>query len=321
MGPTQWPWRAGCIPDGVSAPADSDDEAGGTRWPFAEGDAIVPGRHVVQRLGGGTEYEAFLAWDERLMSLVVAKCLRPHRVADGDSLRRLRRETEYLMTLRHPVVVRGLDAVLDGPRPHVVMEHLEGPNLASLLRRSGALALQQLIPLALQVVGALHYLHAEAVVHLDVKPRNIIMSAPPRLIDLSVARSLEEASRITGQIGTDAYMAPEQCDPGLAQIGPPADIWGVGATLFHAVAGAVPFPRQSAAADSDDLATRFPQLHASPPALPGDAPPALGALVGDCLRPAPEQRPTAAEVVERLEPLISALPRRPVLRRMRPRLR
>ena len=305
----------------MSAPADSEDEAGGTRWPFAEGDEIVPGRLVVQRLGGGTEYEAFLAWDERLMSLVVAKCLRPHRVDDGDSLRRLRREADYLMTLRHPVVVRGLDAVLDGPRPHVVMEHLEGPNLASLLRRSGALALQQLIPLALQVAGALHYLHQEAVVHLDVKPRNIIMSAPPRLIDLSVARSLEEASRITGQIGTDAYMAPEQCDPGVAQIGAPADIWGVGATLFHAVAGAVPFPRQPDAADSDDLATRFPQLQASPPALSGDAPPPLVALVGDCLRRAPERRPSAAEVVERLEPVISALPRKPVLRRMRPRLR
>ena len=313
--------RQRCIPGRVSAPADSDDEAGGTRWPFAEGDELVPGRLVVQRLGGGTEYEAFLAWDERLMSLVVAKCLRPHRVDDADSLRRLRREADYLLTLRHPVVVRGLDAVLDGPRPHVVMEHLEGPNLASLLRRHGALALQQLVPLALQVAGALHYLHHEAVVHLDVKPRNIIMAAPPRLIDLSVARSLADASSITGQIGTDAYMAPEQCDPALATIGTPADVWGLGATLFHAVAGTVPFPRPPEAADSDDLPTRFPQLQGPPPELSGDAPPPLTALVGDCLRFSPEQRPTAADVIERLEPVISALPRKPVLRRMRPRLR
>ena len=303
-------------------PRESDDTAH-RRWGLEGGDAIVEGRYVVERLGGGSDFEAFLAWDERLMALVVAKCLRPHLVEDEAALRRMKREAEFLLGLRHPVVVRGFDAVLEGRRPHLVMEHLEGPNLASLLRRYGPLALQQLIPLALQLAGALHYLGEEGVVHLDVKPRNTIMSAPPRLIDLSVARTFADAQRITGQIGTDLYMAPEQCDPALAPIGPAADTWGFGATLYHALAGYVPFPRPDFDRDRDErnFGVRFPQLAQSPQPLPLDVDVTVAAVVLDCLHQDPQRRPTVGDVVTRLEPVAVALPRKPVLRRIRPRLR
>lgn len=293
------------------------------RWGLQDGDAIVDGRYVVERLGGGSDFEAFLAWDDRLMALVVAKCLRPHLTADDGALRRMRREADFLLGLRHPVVVRGFDAVLDGARPHLVMEHLEGPNLASLLRRYGPLALQQLLPLALQLAGALHYLSEEGVVHLDVKPRNTIMSAPPRLIDLSVARTFQDALSITGQIGTDPYMAPEQCDPSLAPIGAAADTWGLGATLYHALAGYVPFPRPDFDRDRDErnFTVRFPQLGQSPQPLPSDVDKTVASVVLDCLSKDPQRRPTMGEVVTRLEPVAVGLPKKPVLRRIRPRLR
>ncbi len=313
----------GAQPAGSQGSVTSAADEVSRRWGLGDGDTIVPGRYVVERLGGGSEYEAFLAWDERLLALVVAKCLRPHLVDQAGALRRLRRESEYLLGLRHPVVVRGYDAVLDGPRPHVVMEHLEGPNLASLLRRHGPLALPQLLPLALQTCGALHYLAREGVVHLDVKPRNIIMGAPPRLIDLSVARSTDDAQRITGQIGTDPYMAPEQCRPGLTPIGPAADVWGLGATLFHAIAGQVPFPRPDYERDRDDdnLHVRFPQLHQEPPPLPRGVPAPVVEVVRDCLAKDPHDRPSTGEIVERLEPAVVGLSTKPVLRRLRPRLR
>ena len=308
--------------DAAPAHEHPDGDPAARRWNLEAGDSIVPGRFVVERLGGGSDYEAFLAWDERMMSLVVAKCLRPHLLDDADALRRLRREADYLLGLRHPVIVRGFEAVLDGPRPHVVMEHLEGPNLSSLLRRFGTLALDQLLPLALQLCGALHYLAQESVVHLDVKPRNIIMTAPPRLIDLSVARSFGAAQEITGAIGTDPYMAPEQCRPGSAPIGPAADVWGLGATLHHAISGDVPFPRPEfdRARDERNPAVRFPQLHTDPRPLPGSTPPAVAHVVAACLTTAPEQRPAAGEVVERLEPAVAGLRSKPVLRRLRPRL-
>src|SRR5262249_60819240 len=115
-----------------------------------------------------------------------------------------------LARLSHPVLVRGFGAVPEGRFPHLVLEFLEGPTLDALLEQQGPLALEQLLPLGLHVASALHYLAGEGIVHLDVKPSNVVMGAPPRLIDLSVAHTLEEAARLRVRVGTEAYMAPEQ---------------------------------------------------------------------------------------------------------------
>ena len=304
------------IDEGIGEQPERDP----TRWDFEEGAEIVPGRYALKKLGGGYDYEAYLTWDDKLHALVVAKCLRPHLVGDSHALKTMIREASHLSNLNHPVVVRGYDAVLDGERPHLVMEHLEGPNLASLIRRYGPLQMEQLLPLTLQICAAIHYLGTEEIVHLDIKPRNIIMGAPPRLIDLSLARSFERAARITGTVGTDAYMAPEQCDPTRATIGHAADIWGLGATLYHSITGVVPFPRPDYERDRDERnkEARFPQLFRDADLLPETIPLALVEVVDECLDPDPEQRPRAAEIVERIEPLIAALPTKPVLRRARP---
>ena len=148
--------------------------------------------------------------------------------------------------------------------------------------------------------------------HLDVKPDNVVMGAPPRLIDLSVARTLAQASRIVGPIGTDAYMAPEQADPAgtripRAPVGPPADVFGLAATLHHAVSGRRPFPRRGP--------ERFPQLAHDPEQLPRRTPRALCELLQAGLARDPAGRPTAAELAAGLEPLVAALPQRLVLGR------
>jgi eukaryotic-like serine/threonine-protein kinase len=286
-------------------------------WAFAEGDAIAPGRTVLRHLGGGSRYEVHLVWDDRRFAVMVAKVLRPDQTEDPVALRDLRKEVEALQRLAHPVIVRGFDAVLDGPHPHVLIEHLEGPTLRSLLRRHGPLPLPQLLPLALHVAAALHYMAQEGFVHLDVKPDNIVMGVPPRLIDLSVARTFERAAHVTGLVGTDAYMAPEQCDPERfpGAIGPPADVWGLGATLFHAVAGSVPFPREEGDRHSQDLRVRFPQLVEGPVDLPSSTPPALRDLIEAALAFDQAARPTAADLALGLEPLVAALPRKMVLGR------
>lgn len=108
-------------------------------WEFAEGDEIHPGRVALRPLGGGGQYDVYLVWDQRLYALAVAKLLRPDRVEDERARRDLAREAETLGALAHPTVVRGFDAVLDGPRPHLLLEHLEGPSLRRLIRREGAI--------------------------------------------------------------------------------------------------------------------------------------------------------------------------------------
>jgi serine/threonine protein kinase len=266
------------------------------RWRFAAGDAIVPGRHALRLLGGGDRYEAYVAWDDRLHLPVVAKILRPHLVGDPKARAAIGAEAEAFERLHHPVLVRSFGSVLDGDRPHLVLEFLDGPRLSTLVRKFGPLAAEQIVPLARRLCSALQFMAGEGWVHLDVKPRNIVMTASPRLIDLSVARRTVDARRIRRHVGTDAYMAPEQCDPArYPEIGPPADVWGLGATLFEALAGRQAFPA--------DGTTRFPQLAGNIPALPDKAPSALAAAIRACLVDDPAGRPTAAELDEMLEPL------------------
>jgi eukaryotic-like serine/threonine-protein kinase len=146
-------------------------------------------------------------------------------------------------------------------------------------------------------------------VHLDVKPDNVVMGAPPRLIDLSVARDLAAAARLRRPVGTDGYMAPEQCDAAFGPIGPPADVFGLAATLRHAISGARPFAR--------DGAQRFPQLERPPAPLPRRVPSALVELLDAAVSRTATDRPTAAELAAGLEPLVAGLPRRMVLGRRR----
>ncbi len=277
-------------------------------WGFEEGTEIHPGRSVLKPIGGGNRYEVFLVWDDSLFALGVAKLLRPDQAGDEKALRDLGREVEALRSLAHPTLVRSFDAVLDGPHPHVLIEHLEGPSLRRLIRRDGAIALQQLLPLAANVAGALQYMANSGYVHLDVKPDNIVMGLPPRLLDLSVARTVDRAARTDGPIGTDPYMAPEQCvgESAGQRIGPAADAWGLGATLFHAVAGEKPFPQGHGDAGPE----RFPQLVEDPMPLPRDVPGPLRELIGELLDRDPSRRPSCGEVVERLEPLIAEQPRK-----------
>jgi eukaryotic-like serine/threonine-protein kinase len=291
-----------------------DDELQG--WGFEEGDQIVPGRHAVHLLGGGTRYEAYLAWDELLHTLVVVKVLRPDRVEDPGAKEGLRVERDALAMVDHPVIVRCFDAVLEGDRPHLVLEFLEGPRLSTLIRRYGPVGPEQWLPLATQVCSALHYMHNRGLVHLDIKPRNLIMGAPPRVIDLSVARTIEDAARLAHPVGTDLYMAPEQCDPkARGPVTPAVDVYGLGVTLYEAAAGRLPWREE------EEEEERFPQLGRDPLPLPEEVPEPLVEPILACLEPMPEDRPTPAALGSMLEPLVNALPRRHVLGRLRPRLR
>jgi len=287
-----------------------------SRWEFREEDEIVPGLTALTLLGGGLRYEAYLAWHDRLRALVVAKVVRPDLVEDASTIAALQREIELLERLNHPIVVRSFGGDAGGARPHVVLEHLEGPRLSSLQRKHGPLLLEQLVGLAIEISSALHYLAGEGLVHLDVKPSNIIMGAPPRLIDLSIARTFEQCARLRSPVGTEAYMAPEQATVPSAELGPPADVWGLGATLHEAVTGKRAF--RKGVRDSTDPEERFPQLTEDPADLPAYVPAALAESIMACLTRDPAGRPTAGELGDRLEVVLQNLPK-PKLSSLKPR--
>lgn len=278
-------------------------------WGLQPGDAITDDLVAMKLLGGGSAYEAYLAFDEVTFSHVVVKVLRPDQVESSSAHRGLRREVRALADINHPVTVRGLRHDLVGPRPHVVLETVDGPRLSTLVRRYGPLQDAQYLPLAIDLASAAHYLRRVGYVHLDIKPSNIIMGAPARLIDLSVARTVDDAAALRHLIGTDFYMAPEQVRPGDPHVPQPAsDVWGIGVTLFEAIAGFRPFPDGDP--DAEALEDRFPQLVAVPRPLPAErVHPCVGELVEAMLDRDPRARPEPHEVSEAIEPVLTALPR------------
>jgi serine/threonine protein kinase len=268
----------------------------GRAWHIQPGDELVHGRRVLSLLGGGHRYEAYLAWDEHLHAPVVAKLLRPHLVDRPQAMEAAVREARALRALRHPSLVRLFGDALDGERPHLVLEFLDGPRLSTLLRKFGPLSAEQAVSLARQLCSALTYMANEGWVHLDLKPANIIVTSSPTLIDLSVARTSMELGEITSPVGTDAYMAPEQCLPELfGLIEARTDVWGLAVTLYKALTARPAFPPRDG--------VRFPQLRDDPPPMPKKAPPLLVESIEAGLRRSPTDRPTSAELYELLEPL------------------
>ena len=266
------------------------------------GDPIVAGRTAQALLGGGERYEVYVAWNERLMAPTVLKVLRPEFASDDRARRQMAKEGELLASLQHPGLTRVFGLESDGERPFVELEHVEGPRLSTLVRRHGRLNPEQAFPLGRQVAATLAFLHGEGILHLDVKPSNIIMGPTPALIDLSVARRIERGPLVNGYIGTDAYMSPEQADPGRwASVGPKSDSWGLGATFYYALAKRLPYPSGRHAATGPE---RFPQL-VSPPATldPIRHSPPLVELIMQTLDPSPEGRPTAGELFDRFDEL------------------
>lgn len=283
--------------------------AGQESWDLAAGDELIPRCQVQTKLGGGHAYEAYACFDQRLLTSVVVKVVRPHLIEDAATLRTLERETAILGRLNHPVIVRGLHANLGGPRPYLAMERVPGPRLSTLLRKYGPLSIEQILPLGMQMAAALHYLHENEVVHLDVKPSNIIMDSTPRLIDFSIARSFTEADALDHVVGTDQYLAPEQADPtGDFPVGPASDVWSLGATLVHAITGERPFARDRVA-ESHVPHERWPQLITDPPTLLPGVPDDVAAIVLRCLDRDPGRRPTPMQIFDTLDPWAERLPR------------
>ena len=290
---------------------------GSMGWNLAEGEHIVPGRTAVGLLGSSNVHDVYAAWDETILGVVAVKLLRPGSVSDGRARRALAAEAEILRHLAHPSFPRCFDVALDGDRPHIVLELVEGPRLSTVIRRQGRIGVEQAIPLILQMASAIHYLATTGTVHLDVKPKNVLMAPPPRLIDLSVARSVEAARKTTRPVGTDRYLAPEQAGTGLAsEMAHTTDVWGLGVTMHESLAGERPFPGGDPEASGPK---RFPQLVVDPTPLPRDVPDPLASLVRASIERRPQDRPSAAEIVHELDPLTEAIPPQPILGKVRVR--
>jgi hypothetical protein len=245
------------------------------------------------RIGVGGMSVVWRAHDEVLRRDVAVKVLSPELAADPELLRRLRVEARAAAGLRHPHVVEVYDygeATDDGhPVPYVVMELVTGRSLTDLLT-GGALPWRLAVLIGAQVAAALASAHAHGIVHRDVKPANVMVTAAGvKLVDFGISATVGEADMSEGQIlGTPAYLAPERLDGG--QVRPATDVYALGLLLYRTLAGRLPWEAPTT--------TQMIRAHrylepASLPHVP-DLPPEVAELCGGCLAKRPGDRPTAA---------------------------
>jgi eukaryotic-like serine/threonine-protein kinase len=283
--------------------------------PVAPGAELAPGYEAIALLRRGADLDVYDAWSHERSARVVVKALRPDRLDRDRARRRLLAEGRLLERLTHPHIVRAYDTLTE-PVPAVVLETLSGLTLSRLIE-DGPLEPESLGHLGLQLASAVRYLHRNGVLHLDLKPSNVIAEAGlAKLIDLSVARPPGPAP---DGVGTWCYLSPEQARGG--ELGPAADVWGIGAVLYECVAGEAPFDdpdvdldlasETGATGSSSPHPDRYPQLErrATPlQAGPGGIPEGLAELIARCLEPEPAARPTVEELSARLEPIAGILP-------------
>lgn len=262
-------------------------------WKMAAGHEIIPGRRVIERLGGGGRTEVYRCTDEATGAPVAVKILRPGRTGEKE-VRMLRREARSLRFVDHPGLPRLLDLDLEADPAWIVMAQVDGPHLSELVRAYGPIEVEQAVPLARDVADALAHLHEVGRVHLDVKPSNIVMSTRPVLLDMGASRSIERAASLSAGVGTLTWLSPEQVDPGTDGVpGPPSDVWGLGASLLYALTGHNPLAARRDGGDHDEAA-----LAAACRTAAADTPTPVRELVTACLATDPAARPTARAVVE-----------------------
>jgi serine/threonine protein kinase len=271
---------------------------------------LAPGYRALGLLQRGRDFETYDAWSERRFARCVVKTMcRQGRSKDNRA--RLLREGHLLTTLDHPHLVRGYEVRLR-PRTLVVMETLTGSTLDHIRRSGRRLTIGEVAFLGAHLSSALRYLHAQGVLHLDLKPGNIIIGGGrARLIDLSLANA---PGPIPAGRGTPAYLSPEQGvgDP----VSSASDVWGLGLTLFVTATGVNPFSRgESSSATPASLSSPRPgvgddrcrtcgrrmnylQLTTRAPRAGTlrRMPRPLASALDACLEPSPASRPTLAEL-------------------------
>lgn len=252
---------------------------------------MIAGRYTLDReVGRGGMGAVWLGRDEVLGRQVALKRIGMAPGAHAPDLARAEREARLAARLNHPHVVAVFDLVVDDGQQWLVMEYVENVTLSQLVARDGALPPERAAFLVGQAADALAAAHAAGIVHRDVKPSNILVtgSGQVKLSDFGIARTQADTTLTqTGMVtGSPAYLAPEVAAGQMATAA--SDVWSLGATLFHALAGHPPYE-----VGENLLGTLYRIVHEEPPRL--DDAGWLAPLLAATMTREPSQRWSMAE--------------------------
>jgi len=221
--------------------------------------------------------------------LAAVKVIRTDVATDPEFRARFRREVTVARKVSSRFTVPLIDADTDGPMPWLATAYVTGPSLADAVTEHGPLPVRSVLELAAGLAAGLSAIHAAGVVHRDLKPSNVLLAHDgPRVIDfgISVAAETSPLTRTGMLIGSPGYMSPEQVEG--REVGPPSDIFSLGAVLAFAATGEAPFGHGSAPTLAYRAVYREVNLDRVPAEVRG--------LIQRCLAKDPGQRPTARDL-------------------------
>ncbi|HEX2876975.1 MAG TPA: protein kinase [Polyangiaceae bacterium] len=263
---------------------------------FQDGEVVPGTRYRVTRLiGAGGMGRVYEVEHVELGKRFVLKALQRELSRREDLVARLRNEWRALARLEHPNIVNVTDAgTSENGVPFYVMERLEGETLSALLHRQRRLVPQQALAIAAGILDGLHAAHQIGVVHRDVKPPNIFLTAPTKVkvLDFGIAKIKDAKDVITARglaVGTPRYMSPEQAQG--SGVDPRSDIYATGLMLFEMVSGVGPFDD---ARDHNELLLAHLGRPAPPLSSISVVAPELDAVVAAMLAKDPRERPPSA---------------------------
>ena len=281
-----------------------------------EGDLVAGKYRVGRLLGAGGMGMVFAGRHEQLDQPVAIKVVRNGAIADQEGAQRFMREARAAARLKSEHVARVLDVgTLESGSPYMVMELLEGVDLAALLTSSGPLSVSDVADWVLQACEAIAEAHAAGIVHRDIKPENLFLARTVggashiKVLDFGISKSVDSVraagalTRTQSVLGSPLYMSPEQMRSSR-NVDPRTDVWALGVVLFELISGVSPF-------EADTMPELCLKVVSEPPRslaeLRPDVPAAMVEIVGRCLEKDPEKRfANAAELAMALEPLVSA---------------
>jgi hypothetical protein len=262
---------------------------------------VLGGRYrLVSRIAAGGMGTVWEAYDETLQRPMAVKVLNEGLANDPRFAERFRREARHAAGLSHPNIAGVFDYGEDEGRPYIVMELVDGEDLAERLARVKQLDPKETATIGSQVAAALAHAHAAGIVHRDVKPANVMLTrdGEVKVTDFGIAAPLEGSTglTVTGSVmGTSRYISPEQAAGDRAT--PASDVYSLGVVLYETLAGAAPFVRES------PVATALAHIHdqAQPVReLRPDAPAELAGVIQASMAKEPNDRPTAAALATSL---------------------
>jgi eukaryotic-like serine/threonine-protein kinase len=222
----------------------------------------VPGYDIIKELGRGGMGVVYLARQQELKRNVALKMILSGAHAGEDELRRFRAEAEAVARLAHPCIVQIYDIGEHDGRPFCALEFCGGGSLAQKVTDE-KLSPQQTAGIMEKLARAMHAAHMKGIIHRDLKPANVLLDdhGEPKITDFGLAKKLDEPglTHSGAVMGTPSYMSPEQASGHTAEIGPPTDIYALGAMMYELLTGRPPFKGNTSLATIHQVLDQAPE--------------------------------------------------------------